>query len=223
MEKQAASHTIIYQGLVELKSDGFAYDRQVQVTGPFGQKITNYLAGRVIKSSPQQSPFSVAQQWYVFEEVSTEVVTLHIIDLASGNVALFPQPQIEFLSWRPFTTELIFRDASRLGIPSWFAFDVQTGQSRCLFVGGNLAQVLTDGAYMLIVDEQEFFVALLQLDIGKLIDRKLQAEFAAYITPLLDLHFFVDQDLESSSYIGLNSRVDSAELPYEKLFRLEVK
>jgi len=163
---------------------------RVRVVGPHGEDISNYLQSR--SWLYRGDPFNAALNWYVFEEAGPEAVTFHIVDLASGKVALFQHADIIFSFWYTGTSELVYHDISRLNVDSWFGFDVATGKSRCFFVGGETAYLVLNGQFMLVVASAVLFVALVEMSLGKMVARVLPgdfANFAPHLTRLKILHF----------------------------------
>ncbi len=187
------SHTIFYDPGVD------AY--RVRVAGPHGDAISDYLRGRALLYRGE--PFNAALNWYVFEEAGPETVTFHIIDLASGNVALFQHADIIFSFWYTGTSELVYHDISRLNVDSWFGFDVATGKSRCFFVGGETAYLALNGQYMLVVAASVLFVALVEMSLGKMVARVLPGDFTNLVTNLKELQVLHYDPEISTLYLSL--------------------
>lgn len=210
-ELPAGGHTIIYAQQAKMP-DHF----RVKVSGPFGAKISNYLSERNLLYTA--GAYNPVTNWYLFEERGASNNTFHIFDLASGSVATYAHPAIKFQGWRPYFAEFIFRDASTLGTYSWFAHDLQTGKTRCLFVGGSQAYISADGHFLIVTTPQEIFVALIELEIGKLIDRKLKRDLQALVekpTNIKIVHF----KPETPALFGF---INWSETGYEKAIQIRV-
>ena len=195
-------HTLFYEPISQMQPADATY--RVSVAGPHGEAISDYLQGRTLVYRGE--PFNAALNWYVFEEAGLETVTFHIIDLASGKVALFQHADIIFSFWYTGTSELVYHDISRLNVDSWFGFDVVTGKSRCFFVGGETAYLALYGQFMLVVATKVLFVALVEMSLGKMVARVLPGDFAqlaSHSTSLQVLHY----DPETSTLYLLLAQV----------------